>query len=310
MTRLGEFGTTGHWERKRDGNSYVIRLELFRDYNDRLLRRTMRIWYPMTRNGARFSAAKRWNNAPRWRSTVSLTNGDNEACKILVTCVERVQGVRGRVEAREQWVARSGVARGGGGGGEKRVYFVAFLAVPRQWSVNVATGSQTTSCLMSQYNDGPRNSTKSKWMLPGGSPTREMITSNITRDDESYAESIPVSRTVPDLSTRGKFWIAFFFLLGTITITTFLVHSFFDPLSRGFVNFFFGRRISIWDITWYFRVSMKRKKREGMTDHFLPSSYQFIPRSLCMIIRGRVKNHDDTVISPVNTVTESVNNNP
>lgn len=147
-------------------------------------------------------------------------------------------------------------------------------------------------------------------MLPGGSPTREMITSNITRDDESYAESIPVSRTVPDLSTRGKFWIAFFFLLGTITITTFLVHSFSDPLSRGFVNFFFGRRISIWDITWYFRVSMKRKKREGMTDHFLPSSYQFIPRSLCMIIRGRVKNHDDTVISPVNTVTESVNNNP
>lgn len=108
-----------------------------------------------------------------------------------------MQGVRGRVEAREQWVARSGVARGGGGGGEKRVYFVAFLAVPRQWSVNVATGSQTTSCLMSQYNDGPRNSTKSKWMLPGGSPTREMITSNITRDDESYAESIPVSRTVP-----------------------------------------------------------------------------------------------------------------
>lgn len=58
---------------------------------------------------------------------------------------------------------------------------------------------------MSQYNDGPRNSTKSKWMLPGGSPTREMITSNITRDDESYVESIPVSRTVPDLSTRGKF---------------------------------------------------------------------------------------------------------
>lgn len=55
---------------------------------------------------------------------------------------------------------------------------------------------------------------------------------------------------------------------------------------------------------------MKRKKREGMTDHFLPSSYQFISRSLCMIIRGRVKNHDDTVISPVNTVTESVNNNP
>lgn len=50
---------------------------------------------------------------------------------------------------------------------------------------------------------------------------------------------------------------------------------------------------------------MKRKKREGMTDHFLPSSYQFIPRSLCMIIRGRVKNHDDTVISPVNTVTEN-----
>lgn len=263
----------------------------------------------MTRNGARFSAAKRWNNAPRWRSTVSLTNGDNEACKILVTCVERVQGVRGRVEAREQWVARSGVARGGGGGGEKRVYFVAFLAVPRQWSVNVATGSQTTSCLMSQYNDGRGIQLRANGCYLADLP-RERWSHRISRGTTKAMRRVSRFRGRFHLSTRGKFWIAFFFLLGTITITTFLVHSFSDPLSRGFVNFFFGRRISIWDITWYFCVSMKRKKREGMTDHFLPSSYQFIPRSLCMIIRGRVKNHDDTVISPVNTVTESVNNNP
>lgn len=139
---------------------------------------------------------------------------------------------------------------------------------------------------------------------------RERWSHRISRGTTKAMRRVSRFRGRFHLSTRGKFWIAFFFLLGTITITTFLVHSFSDPLSRGFVNFFFGRRISIWDITWYFRVSMKRKKREGMTDHFLPSSYQFIPRSLCMIIRGRVKNHDDTVISPVNTVTESVNNNP
>lgn len=63
------------------------------------------------------------------------------------------------MEAREQWVARSGVeARRRGEAG-------LFRGIPRCSATMeryVATGSQTTSCLMSQYNDGPRNSTESK----------------------------------------------------------------------------------------------------------------------------------------------------
>lgn len=60
----------------------------------------------------------------------------------------------------------------------------------------VATGSQTTSCLMSQYNDGPRNSTKSKWMLPGGSPTREMIPVNERNHHLEYHGTTKAMRRV------------------------------------------------------------------------------------------------------------------
>lgn len=59
-----------------------------------------------------------------------------------------------------------------------------------------------------------------------------------------------------------------------------LLSSFSDPLSRGFVNFFFGRRISIWDITWYFCIYewKERKEREWRITSFLPPINSFLVR--------------------------------
>ena len=69
----------------------------------------------------------------------SFPNEDTRRVKFLsLVCKERAQGVRryGWRHANNGW--RVAVSRRGGG--EKRVYFVAFLAVPRQWSVTLPPG--------------------------------------------------------------------------------------------------------------------------------------------------------------------------
>lgn len=173
----------------------------------------------------------------------------------------------------------------------------------------VATGSQTTSCLMSQYNDGPRNSTKSKWMLPGGSPTREMIPVN--------------ERTTSNITGRQKLWgeypgfaDSFFGNFHLFTVGNFELwfSPFFLERSR---SFYFSHSFvprSLVDRTVFLLISFlqDKKKEKRRNERNFRSLSSFLVLIHCAWLSEEeeavsiVKNHDDTIYSSVNTLAELI----